>query len=65
MGEVKITQTRSVIGRPPDQRRTMRALGLRGIGRTVVQQDTDSLRGMLVKVEHLVSCEPVSDGGES
>lgn len=65
MPQVKITQTRSVIGRPPDQRRTMRALGLRGVGRTVVQEDTDSLRGMLVKVEHLVSCEPASDGGES
>lgn len=66
MPRLKITQTRSVIGRPPNQRRTLRALGLRGIGRTVLQEDTESVRGMLAKVKHLVAYEEwASDGGES
>jgi large subunit ribosomal protein L30 len=62
MSDVKITQKRSLIGRPPDQRETMRALGLRKIGASVVKTDSASLRGMLFKVRHLIEVE--QDGAE-
>lgn len=57
MATIKITQKRSVIGHPQDQRRTVRALGLRRIGQSVVCEDTPSLRGMVSKVSHLVEVE--------
>lgn len=55
--EIKITQTRSLIGRRGDQRRTVRALGLKHIGDTVTQPDRPEIRGMVRKVEHLVTVE--------
>lgn len=54
MGNLKITQKRSPIGRPPDQRGTLRALGLRKIGSSVVKSDTPEIRGMVFKIKHLV-----------
>jgi large subunit ribosomal protein L30 len=57
MADLKITQKRSSIGRPPDQRRTLRALGLRKIGHSVQKPDSPDLRGMLFKVQHLVEVE--------
>lgn len=57
MSKVKLTQTRSAIGTPPDQRGTMRALGLGKIGQSVVHDDTPSIRGMVFKVRHLVEVE--------
>jgi large subunit ribosomal protein L30 len=57
MPNVKITQTRSSIGRNPTQRRTLRALGLRRIGHSVVRPDTADLRGMLGRVRHLIEIE--------
>ena len=49
-----ITQTGSPIAKNDDQRRTMKALGLNKIGRTVDQPDNPSIRGMIFKVKHLV-----------
>ena len=60
MADVKIIQRRSLIGRPADQRATMRALGLRKIGSSVVKTDSPSLRGMLFKVRHLIEVEDES-----
>ena len=57
MAKIKITQTKSVIRRPGDQKRTMEALGLRRIGRTVEVEATPQIRGMVSKVSHLVSVE--------
>lgn len=57
MADLKITQKRSSIGRPPDQRRTLRALGLRKIGHSVQKADSPDLRGMLFKVQHLVEVQ--------
>jgi large subunit ribosomal protein L30 len=54
---LKITQTRSAIGRIGDQGRTIRALGLHRIGETVQQPDRPEIRGMIRKVAHLVSVE--------
>ena len=57
MATIKITQTRSTIRRPGDQKRTIQALGLGRIGRTVEVEATPQIRGMLVKVQHLVSVQ--------
>ena len=57
MANIKITQKRSSIGRPPDQRRTLRALGLRKIGQSVSKPDSPDLRGMLFKVQHLIEVQ--------
>ena len=54
---VKVTQTRSAIGRKADQRRTLVGLGLNKIGRTRELEDTPSVRGMINKVKHLVQIE--------
>ncbi|HYZ93738.1 MAG TPA: 50S ribosomal protein L30 [Actinomycetota bacterium] len=57
MANVTITQRKSAIGRPPAQRRTLRALGLRKIGHTVTKSDSKDLRGMIFVVRHLVEVE--------
>ena len=54
---VKVTQTRSAIGRKADQRQTLIGLGLNKIGRTRELEDTPSVRGMIKKVKHLVQIE--------
>lgn len=56
-GMLKITQIRSVIGRPSGQGKTLRALGIRRMNHTVVHKDTPQLRGMISKVNHLVTVE--------
>ncbi|WP_409252542.1 50S ribosomal protein L30 [Bacillus salacetis] len=53
--KLEITLTRSVIGRPKDQRETVKALGLRKLHQTVEQQDNAAIRGMINKVAHLVT----------
>lgn len=57
--KLKIKQVKSVIGSPEDQKRTVRALGLKRINDTVEQDDTDVIRGMVFKVKHLVEVEEV------
>ena len=57
MANIKVTQVKSVIGRPETQRRTMRALGLKKIGDTNVLPDNESTRGAIFKVKHLVKTE--------
>jgi large subunit ribosomal protein L30 len=57
--KIKITQMKSGIGWPETQRRTLEGLGLRGPRKSVVLQDTVSIRGMIRKVSHLVTIEPV------
>ena len=51
---LKITQVRSAIGLPKDQKATVRALGLKRMNQTVEQADTPVIRGMIFKVKHLV-----------
>ena len=55
MSTLKITQTRSQIRRPSDQKRTLVALGLGRIGKTVEHEATPQIRGMVAKVQHMVS----------
>lgn len=59
-GQLKITQVRSLIGRPQDQRRTVRALGLKRIRHSVTQPDRPEIRGMIRKVSHLIEVEETS-----
>ena len=57
MANVRITQTRSVIGQTERHRATLRALGLGKIGRTVERPESRELDGMLRLVRHLVTVE--------
>jgi len=59
MAKIKITQVRSTIGRSQDQRDTLKALGLRGIGKTVEHEEVPTILGMVKKVSHLVSVETI------
>ncbi len=54
---LRVTQVKSAIARPADQGKTLRALGLGKIGRTVEQVDNPCVRGMIFKVKHLVEVE--------
>ena len=54
MAKIKITQTKSRIGCPAVQKRTLDALGLRKMNHTVVHEDCPSIRGMIKAVHHLV-----------
>ncbi|MDY0001615.1 MAG: 50S ribosomal protein L30 [Polyangia bacterium] len=56
--KLKVTQIASGIGRRKDQRATLLGLGLTRMGRTRILVDTPSVRGMILKVRHLVKVEP-------
>ena len=60
-GWIRVTQIRSTIGTKPKHRGTLRALGLRGIGRTNVLPDRQEIRGMIARVPFLVD---VTSAGE-
>ena len=51
---LKVTQVRSSIGTKPKHRGTLRALGLRGVGRSNELPDRPEIRGMIARVPHLV-----------
>lgn len=55
MRQLVITQTRSTIGCPDAQRKVIKGLGLGKIRRQVIKPDTAIIRGMVTKVQHLVS----------
>lgn len=55
MATIKIQQTKSRIGAPKDQKRTLDALGLTKMNRVVEMEDTPVVRGMIRKVHHLVT----------
>ena len=61
MGRLRITWKKSAIGYQRDQKRTIRALGLRRLGQTVEHSDSRSVRGMITKVKHLVAVEEVKE----
>jgi large subunit ribosomal protein L30 len=61
MAKLKIIQTRSVIGRIENQKRTIEALGLGRPNNQVIHNDTPQIRGMIRKVSHLVRVEEVAD----
>lgn len=57
--KLEITLKRSLIGRPEDQRTTVRTLGLTKRHQTVIQEDNAAMRGMVGKVSHLVEVKEV------
>ncbi len=57
--QVKVVQIASPIGRRPDQKQTLIGLGLNKMHKERVLEDTDSIRGMINKVRHLVKFESV------
>ena len=59
MTQLKVTQVRSVIDRPKDQKDTIRRLGLHHMHDSVVKDDRPDIRGMIDKVRHLVMVEEV------
>ena len=56
---LQVTQTKSTIGGTAGQRNSMRSLGLKRIGDTVVQQDRPEIRGMINVVSHLVTVKEI------
>lgn len=58
--KLEVTLVRSVIGRPEDQRITVKTLGLRKLHQTVVHQDNAAIRGMINKVTHLVKVNEIN-----
>ncbi|EGQ1668538.1 50S ribosomal protein L30 [Staphylococcus pseudintermedius] len=57
MAKLQITLTKSVIGRPETQCKTVKALGLGKVNSSVTVEDNAAIRGQINKVSHLVSVE--------
>lgn len=57
MAKMRITWRKSAIGYALDQKRTIRALGLKRLNHTVEHDDSPSIRGMAEKVKHLITIE--------
>ena len=61
MANIKVTQIKSVISEKQNQRDTLRSLGLKRIGDSVVKEDNAVNRGYVKTVAHLVSVEEISE----
>lgn len=61
---IKITRTRSISGRTAKEIATLKGLGLTYTGRVRILKDTPEIRGMILKVAHLVSIEPYDQEGK-
>ncbi|MBN1131649.1 MAG: 50S ribosomal protein L30 [Bacteroidales bacterium] len=59
MGKIKVTQIKSAIKRPLNQKRTLEALGLRKLNQSIEAEATPQILGMVKKVSHLVRVEDV------
>jgi large subunit ribosomal protein L30 len=59
MKKIKITQVRSSIRRPKDQKATLEALGLRKMNHSVEHEQSPQILGMVAKVNHLVKVEEI------
>jgi large subunit ribosomal protein L30 len=57
MGKIKVTQVKSAIKKPQNQKRILESLGLRKIGQVVEHNNTPEIQGMINKVQHLVSSQ--------
>lgn len=58
-GKLKITLVKSTIGAIPKHRKTVCALGLHKLHKTVEMPDNESVRGMVKQVQHLVKVEEI------
>lgn len=59
-GQVRITLVRSAIGRPQDQKNSVKSLGLTKVNQSVIRNDDPSIRGICNKISHLVTVEEVT-----
>jgi len=59
VSKLKVTLVKSGIGYSQDQKRTLRALGFRRLNQSVVHEDSGPVRGMIIKVRHLLKVEEV------
>ncbi len=57
MAKIRVTWVKSDISCPEIQRRTIKSLGLHRLNQSVVHEDSKSVRGMIIKVRHLVKAE--------
>ena len=61
MANLKITLVKSTIGAVPKHKRTVEALGLKKLNKTVELPDNAATRGMIKQVQHLVKVEEVEE----
>ena len=59
--KLRIRQIRSTINRNEEQKRAIRALGIRRMHQEVVHEATPNILGMVKKVEHLLAVEEVNE----
>lgn len=59
MAKLKVIWQKSGIGYAEDQKRTLKALGLKRLNQSVIHEDNAAVRGMILKVRHLVRVEEV------
>ena len=57
MSKIKITQIKSFIKKPKNQKLTLKALGLKKIGQSVIHEKSNVIDGMIEKVKHLIKVE--------
>jgi large subunit ribosomal protein L30 len=60
VANLRVTWIKSGIGYAENQRKTLKAMGLKRLNQSVVHEDSPSLRGMIIKVRHLVKVEEAS-----
>lgn len=58
-GKINITLKKSMIGKPENQRKVLRGMGLNKLNKTVQLENTPAIRGMIQKVSHLVEAEEI------
>ncbi len=59
--KVKITLIKSIIGRIPKHRATIKALGLKKLHHSVIKENTEPIRGMVKHVEYLLKVEGITE----
>ncbi|MFC2044460.1 50S ribosomal protein L30 [Chloroflexota bacterium] len=64
MANIRVTWVKSGIGYSEDQKRTLKALGLRRLNQSVIHKDGASIRGMVNKVRHLLKVAEAIDETE-
>ena len=64
MAKIRIKWVKSDIGYAADQKRTLKALGFHKLNEVVEKEDTPVIRGMIAKVQHMISVEENEHGSK-
>ena len=59
MSKIKVTQIKSFIKKPKNQKLTLKALGLKKIGQSVIHEKSNVIDGMIEKVKHLIKVDKI------